>query len=89
MLYTIATLILPITCIILLGIALIFIPQQKIIAQIRFTNRTLTPGSTIKTTTGLQGILITGNKTHIIIGTADGQKHEILKHLIVQNETSL
>jgi preprotein translocase subunit YajC len=89
MLYMIASLILPVLCIGLLGVLLLIIPQQAIQAQIRSAQRILYPGIKIQTTQGLSGFVVTSTRTHVIIATPDGQKHELLRHLIIHNETSV
>ena len=89
MLLTAAIIILPLFFITLLGTLLITLPQREALAGIRTSQRIIRPGSKVQTTTGLQGFVLTSTRTHIVLATLDGQKHEVLKHLATPHETSV
>ena len=89
MLLSVATIILPLFFITLLGVLFILVPQKEAACSLRASQRTIRPGCKVQTTTGLQGFVLTSTNTHVIITAMDGQKHEFLKHLVSPHETGI
>jgi preprotein translocase subunit YajC len=89
MLLTAAIIILPLFFIALLGALLVALPQREASAVVRTSQRFIQSGSKIQTTTGLKGFALTTTRTHVVLATLNGEKYEVLKHLVTPDETSL
>ena len=89
MILAIIAFILPPLCIMCIGTLLIIIPQRESLALFRHTQRKFRPGTIATTTSGLQGFIVSSTRTHVIITTEEGQKHEFLKHLVTPHETGV
>ena len=76
-------LILPPLSILLLGMLLILVPQHHAIKQHRALQRLIRLGNSVRTTTGLVGIIFSVTQTHVIIVCNDGTKHEVLRASVV------
>jgi preprotein translocase subunit YajC len=86
MILSITLAILPLLCIALLGGLLLIKPQQEALHMARLARQSLRPGTFIKTTIGQEGMVVASTKTHVLIVSSDGQKHEFLKQLVVPHE---
>ena len=75
--------------IIAIGHLLIIGPQNEVARRKLAHEKMLYVGATVTSSTGLNGTIVAITKTHIIIASSNGQRHELAKSFIEAHEKNV